>query len=61
MKIIRIMNTLMSAIRLVRQIGRLKGLWFKFVLTVGILILLFFIAVYYMDIDLSSFLQNIPF
>ena len=60
MKIIRIMKTLMSVVRLIKQIGRLKGLWFKFVVGVGILVLLGFVAIQYMDIDINKFQSYIP-
>ena len=60
MKIIRIMKKLMSVVRLIKQIGRLKGLWFKFVVGVGILVLLGFVAIQYMDIDIKSIQSYIP-
>ena len=60
MKIISIMKKFMSIIRLIKQIGRLKGLWFKFVVGVGILVLLGFVAIQYMDIDIKSIQSYIP-
>ena len=60
MKIIRIMKKLMSVVRLIKQIGRLKGLWFKFVVGVGILDLLGFVAILYMDIDIKSIQSYVP-
>ena len=60
MEIIRILKKLMSVVRLIKQIGRLKGLWFKFVVGVGILVLLGFVAIQYMDIDIKSIQSYIP-
>jgi hypothetical protein len=60
MKIIRIMNTFMSAVRLIKQIGRLKGMWFKFVVGVGILVALSFVSIQYMDIDIKDIISYIP-
>ena len=60
MEIIRILKKLMSVVRLIKQIGRLKGLWFKFVVGVGILVLLGFLAIQYMDIDIKSIQSYIP-
>jgi hypothetical protein len=59
-EIIRILKKLMSVVRLIKQIGRLKGLWFKFVVGVGILVLLGFVAIQYMDIDIKSIQSYIP-
>ena len=56
-----LMKTLMSVVRLIKQIGRLKGLWFKFVVGVGILVLLGFVAIQYMDIDIKGVLSYIPY
>jgi hypothetical protein len=50
----------MSIIRLIKQIGRLKGLWFKFVVGVGIMVLLGFVAIQYMDIDIKNIQSYIP-
>ena len=50
----------MSAVRLIKQIGRLKGLWFKFVVGVGILVLLGFVAIQYMDINIKSIQSYVP-
>ena len=60
MEIIRIMKKLMSVVRLIKQIGRLKGLWFKFVVGVGIMVLLGFVAIQYMDIDIKNIQSYIP-
>ena len=60
MEIIRIMKKLMSVVRLIKQIGRLKGLWFKFVVGFGILVLLGFVAIQYMDIDIKDILAYTP-
>jgi hypothetical protein len=60
MKVIRIMNTFMSAVRLIKQIGRLKGMWFKFVLGVGILLTLGIVSIQYMNIDIQDILAYIP-
>ena len=54
MKFLRIMNTLLSSVRLVKQIARLKGLWFKFVLSAGILVSLGIVTIYYMGINLED-------
>ncbi|MBT5259130.1 MAG: hypothetical protein HOL75_09550 [Nitrospina sp.] len=54
MKFLRIMNTLLSSVRLVKQIARLKGLWFKFVLSAGILVALGIVTIYYMGINLED-------
>ena len=54
MKFLRIMNTLLSSVRLVKQIARLKGLWFKFVLGAGILVALGIVTIYYMGINLED-------
>ena len=61
MAIIRILKKLMSVVRLIKQIGRLKGLWFKFVVGVGILVLLGFVAIQYMDIDIKSIQSYIKY
>jgi hypothetical protein len=61
MKFLRIMNTLLSSVRLLKQIGRLKGLWFKFVLSTGILFALGIGVIYYTDIkfeDIFSFVTK---
>jgi len=55
------MNTLLSSVRLLKQIGRLKGLWFKFVLSAGILFALGIGIIYYTGIkfeDIFSFVTK---
>ena len=61
MKFLRIMNTLLSSVRLVKQIARLKGLWFKFVLSAGIMFALGIAVIYYSGInfeDVFSFITK---
>ena len=60
MSIMRIINTFLSVLRLFKQIGRLKGLWFKFVVGSGILVTLGFVAINYMDINIKDILSFLP-
>jgi hypothetical protein len=60
MSIMRIIRNLLSVFRLFKQIGRLKGLWFKFVVGSGILIALGFVAINYMDINIKDILSFLP-
>jgi hypothetical protein len=49
------MNTLLSSVRLVKQVARLKGLWLKFVLSVGIMIALGIPVILYTEINVDNF------
>jgi hypothetical protein len=60
MSIMRIINIFLSVLRLFKQIGRLKGLWFKFVVGSGILVTLGFVAINYMDINIKDILSFLP-
>jgi hypothetical protein len=55
------MTTILSSVRLLKQIGRLQGLWFKFVLSAGILFALGIGFIYYTNIkfeDVFSFVTK---
>ena len=60
MSFMRIINTFLSVFRLFKQIGRLKGLWFKFVVGGGVLVSLGFVAINYMDINIKDILSYLP-